>query len=158
MEDDEYEIIPTSPLRRLEKRISKVESQSSSSEVRRLIEQIIELIKSNQRVIDDVVKSNSELRNEVSKVPGKIDDLLEEMGEFIDILKAGATEETVTEISQDVMDPVVDKMEELVDQNKQNLEMNQSVLDSLETMNKRLKRLQLQFTGGRRYAPQSQRS
>ena len=42
-DEEEYEVIQTSPLRRLEKRINKMEDSSSSSEVRRLIEQIIEL-------------------------------------------------------------------------------------------------------------------
>jgi len=87
MEDDDYEVVPTSPIRRLERRLSKVESSSSGSEVGRLIEQIIELVKSNQRVVDDVIKSDAELRNEISKIPGKIDELLSGMGEFLDLLK-----------------------------------------------------------------------
>ena len=36
--DDEFEVIPTSPMRRLEKRIEKMEGGSYSSEVSRLIE------------------------------------------------------------------------------------------------------------------------
>jgi hypothetical protein len=75
-EDDDYEVVPTSPIRRLERRLSKVEATSTTSEAGRLIEQIIELIKGNQRVIDDVIKADAELRNEISKIPGKIDELL----------------------------------------------------------------------------------
>ncbi len=147
MEDEEYEIIPASPLRRLEKRIERIESSSSSSEIRNLIEQIIELIKTNQRVIDDIIKSDAELRNEISKVPNKIDKLIDTMNEFMELLKAGAAEETVDEISKDVMKPVVEKLDELVKQNKTNLEITQSLLESMETLDKRIKRLSLEMAG-----------
>ncbi|MEM5812608.1 MAG: hypothetical protein QW286_02715 [Candidatus Aenigmatarchaeota archaeon] len=148
--DDEYEVIPTSPLRRLEKRISQVESSTASSEIQRLIEQIIELIKSNQRIIDDVIKADAELRDEISKVPGKIDELLSSMHEFMEILKTSATEETVTDISKDVMQPLVNKMTELIEQNKKNLEVGQATLTSLGIIDKRLKRIYLQFANAYR--------
>ena len=143
--DEEYEIIPTSPLRRLEKRLSKLEASTPSSEIQRLIEQIIELIKSNQRVIDDVIKADSELRNEISKIPGKIDQLLSSMNEFLEMLKTSTTEETVSDISKDIMEPLVKKMSELVEQNKKNLEINQAALTSLGIIDKRMKRIYLQF-------------
>ena len=141
---EEYEVIPTSPIRKLEKRLSRVETTTSSSEIRRLVEQIVELIKSNQRIIDDIIKSDFELRNEVSKIPGKIDELLSSMSEFMELLKTSATEETVSEISKDVMDPLVKKMSELVDQNKKSLEVGQASLASLGVIDKRLKRIYMQ--------------
>jgi len=148
MAEEEYEIIPTSPLKRLEKRISKVESSTSSSQIQNLIEQIIELIKSNQRVIDDVIKADSELRNEISKIPGRIDNLIVNMNEFIELLKASATEETVAGMSKEAMEPLVEKMDELVNQNKKAVETNQAVLSSLGMIDNRLKRLYLQSSTG----------
>jgi len=147
MEDEEYEIIPSSPLKKLESRIQRIESTSSSSEVRNLIEQIIELIKTNQRVIDDVIKSNSDLRNEISKLPIKIDRLLDSMSEFMGLLKASASEETVSEISKDVMSPVVDKLDALLKQNKAATETNQAIIANMDAMDKRLKRLSLEMAG-----------
>jgi hypothetical protein len=144
MSDEEYEIIPTSPIRRLEKRIERIESTGPSAESSRLIEQIIELIKSNQRVIDDIVKSNFELRSEMAKVPGKIDQLLTGLNEFMEILKTSAAEETVSEISKDVMSPVVEKISELVDQGKRSTDATQAMLTSLDTIDKRLKRMTAQ--------------
>lgn len=134
--EEEYEVIPTSPLRKLEKRMMKVESTTTSSEVRRLIEQIIELIKGNQRIIDDVVKANAELRTELSAIPGKVDELLASMHEFIDILKVSASEESPKESSE----PVLKKLAELVDLEKRNHEVSQATLTSMETIDKRLKR------------------
>ena len=149
--DDEYEIIPTSPLRRLEKRINQVERTSTTSESQRLIEQIIELIKSNQRIIDDIVKADAELRDEISRVPGKIDELLSSMHEFMEILKTSATEETVSDISKDVMQPLVTKMTEMVEQNKKSVEVGQATLTSLGIIDKRLKRIYLQFANTNTY-------
>jgi len=146
-EDDDYEVVPTSPIRRLERRLSKIETSSSSSEVGRLIEQIIELVKSNQRIVDDVIKADAELRNEISKIPGKVDELLSGMSEFLELLKMSATENTVSDISKDVMEPLVKKMGELVDESKRTNELSQASLTSLGMIDKRLKRLYLQSTG-----------
>jgi mevalonate kinase len=148
--DDDYEIIPTSPLRRLEKRINQVERTSTTSETQRLVEQIIDLIKSNQRIIDDVIKADADLRDEISRIPGKIDELLSSMHEFMEILKTSATEETVTDISKDVMQPLVGKMTEMIDQNKKNMEVSQATLTSLGIIDKRLKRIYLQFANAYR--------
>jgi mevalonate kinase len=139
--EEEYEVIPTSPMRRLEKRIEKVEGGSYSSEIRRLVEQVVELIKSNQRIIDDSIKANNDLIAEVSRLPKKIEDLILEMREFIKLLKISAEEEEVSQVSKEVMSPLVDKLTELIDQNKKNFETNQAVLTTLGIIEKRLKRL-----------------
>ncbi len=144
-DEEEYEIIPTSPLRRLEKRISGLETSSQTSETSRLIEQIIELIKSNQRIIDEVIKSDAELRNEVSKLPGRIDELVSKIGEFIDMLKASAPSEAAGAGGD--MKEIAEKMEEFIEQNRQNMETNQAILTSLDTIDKRLKRIYLQSAG-----------
>lgn len=159
MDDEEYEVIPTSPIRRLEKRLSRIETTSTGAESSRLIEQIIELIKSNQRVIDDIIKSDAELRNEISKVPVKIDSLVDKMDEFLELLKASATEETVNEASQEMIKPLTRHMKDMVEQAKKNMEIQQASLVSLETIDKRLKRLYLQQPATqaatqRRYQPQ----
>lgn len=138
--DDEFEIIPTSPIRRLEKRVEKVEGGSYSSEVSRLVEQVLDLIKSNQKIIDNSIKANNDLISEVSKLPKKIDDLILEMREFMKLLKISAEEEEVSNVSKEVMSPLVDKMSELLDQNKRNSETNQAVLATLGIIEKRLKR------------------
>ena len=118
MDVDEYEIIPTSPIRKIERRIEQMESTSSASEVRRLIDQIIELVKSNQVIINEVIKADNELRTELSKIPSKIDSLLSGMNEFMELLKATSAEETASDVGHEMMDPLVKKMRELVEHNK----------------------------------------
>jgi len=142
-QEEEYEIIPTSPIRRLERRMEKMETGSSGSEVRRLIDQIVELIKSNQRVIDDLVKSNFELRNEMSRIPGKIDQLLTSMNSFMDLLKSSATEEAGGDVSS--LSSAINK---LVEQNKRSSDIAQATLTSMENIDKRLKRIYTQQAMG----------
>jgi cell division septum initiation protein DivIVA len=146
MSGEEYEVIPTSPIRRLEKRLDKVEDTSSTSQVQKLMEQVIELIKSNQRIIDDVVKANAELREELAKVPGKIDKLMVTLNDFMTILKEASAEESGSaSIGPEVMKPVTDKLGEMLEQNKKSLEADQTMLTSLETIDKRLKRIYMGF-------------
>ncbi len=137
----DYEMIPASPIRKLEQRLVKLESISSSSEVQKLIDQIIELIKSNQRIINDVIKSDSELRSEISGLPVSIGNLIAKMDEFLGILKTTAGDDE--DLSQQAMAPLVDKINELVDQNKKTLETNQAVLANLTSIDNRLKRMYL---------------
>ncbi|RLJ07647.1 MAG: hypothetical protein DRP12_01845 [Candidatus Aenigmatarchaeota archaeon] len=151
VEEEEYEIIPASPIRRLEHRIRKLEEASASAEIQRLIEQIIELIKSNQRVIDDVIKANSELVAELSAIPKKIDELTGIFKEFMEILKKSAQEEMVAGLGTKAMEPVIKKLEELLDQNKKSLEAQQAMLTALDTLDKRIKRLYSYY-----YQPQQQ--
>ena len=142
--DEDYEIIPTSPIRKLEQRLGRLENSSATSEVNRLIEQIVELIKSNQRIINDVIKSDSELRSEISRMPAMVEALTSKMEEFLEILRASATEEAMDGGSPGVsMEPLVDKIDELVKQNKKVEETNQAVLANLTSIDNRLKRLYL---------------
>ena len=145
MSTEDYEVIPTSPVRRLEKRMEKMEDTSSTSQVQKLMEQVIELIKSNQRIIDDVVKANAELRDELSKVPGKIDKLLDTMNEFMDLLRLASEEEDRGGIGPEAFKPMVDKMTEMVEQNKKSLEANHTMVAAMETIDKRMKRLYMGF-------------
>ncbi len=78
-EMDEYELIPLGPIRRLEKRVERVESTSSSG----LTKDIMEIVKTNQEVVNEIVKINSELiarvnslAESVSFLTHKIDDLM----------------------------------------------------------------------------------
>jgi DNA repair exonuclease SbcCD ATPase subunit len=140
-------VIPTSPIRRLEKRLEKMEDVSSTSQVQKLMEQVIELVKSNQRIIDDVIKANAELRDELSKIPVKVDKMLDTMQEFMELLREASEEEgRASTLGPEAMKPLVDKLTEMVNQNKQSLEANQTMLTAMETIDKRLKRLYMGFT------------
>jgi hypothetical protein len=88
------------------------------------------------------------LRDELAKVPGKIDTLMGTLNDFMNILKEASEEESAgAAIGPEVMKPVADKLGEMIEQNKKQLEANQTMLTALETIDKRLKRIYMGFAG-----------
>ncbi len=140
----EFELIPLHPLRRLEKRIEKIESFSPTIDVREFLKELLDIIKMNQGLVDELVKVNSALRIELSRLPAKLDELVSKLGELLSIIKAAATEETTP--PSESSKPFVEKIEKLVEANKKIVESNESVLSALEEIEKRLRKPVLRHT------------
>jgi len=133
---DEYELIPMSPIRRLEKRIDKIESTTGSQE---LIREIVDIVRMNQQMVDELAKSNDALRIELTKLPAKIDELVASMKEIISFIKSSGEEETVG-ITKEAMKPLVEKFDEMINTNKTMSEKSDSMLELLDDISKKLKR------------------
>ena len=146
---EEYEIIPMSPIRRLEKRIDKVESTTGSHE---LMREIIDIVRMNQAMVDQLAKSNDALRIELSKLPAKIDELVDSMREIISFIKSSGQEETVG-ITKEAMKPLVGKFDEMINTNKAISEKSDSMLDLLDDISKKLKKPALKPLPRRRLLP-----
>ena len=146
---DEYEIIPMSPIRRLEKRIDKIESTTGSQEI---IREIIDIVRMNQAMVDQLAKSNDALRIELAKLPAKIDELVASMKEIISFIKSSGEEETVG-ITKEAMKPLVGKFDEMIKTNKAMSEKSDSMLELLDDISKKLKRPTLRRLPGRRLLP-----
>lgn len=71
-DNDEYELIPLTHLRRLEKRLEGIEGngRGGSSDSMFLLTEMIEIVKATERMAQDVAKSNRELRDEIAKMNG----------------------------------------------------------------------------------------
>ena len=133
-----YEVIPITPIRRLEKRMESMESAGTIPQLQSLISQIIELIRGNQRIVEEIVRANSELRNELSKMPPKIDELTGGMREFINMIKA-AGESEMTAPSPETMRPMNESLSRLIEQNQKMVEGNQSILDALDKLGNKVR-------------------
>ena len=92
-DEETYEIIPVTPLRRLEERIKRLEASTTLPQLQNLINQIIDLIKTNQRLVDDVMRANHELREELARIPEKIDKLTSSINELLELIKSASEEE-----------------------------------------------------------------
>jgi DNA-directed RNA polymerase sigma subunit (sigma70/sigma32) len=136
MPDESYEIIPVTPLKRLEKRMERIEGAGTVPQLQSLINQIIELIRSNQKIVNDVIQANSELRNEMSKLPSKIDEMTTSMKSFISLIEAAGKEEFSTP-GPEIMKPVTEQLSKMVEQNQKILESNQAMLDKLDNLARR---------------------
>jgi hypothetical protein len=137
-EENEYELIPMSPVRRLEQRLDRLES-SSPIDSKNIFADIIDIVRMNQQLVDELAKSSDALRIELSKLPGKLDDLITNLKDLISFIKASGEEESVG-INQETMKPVVDKMDEMVKTNKTISEKNDAMLELLDEISKKLKR------------------
>ena len=142
-EDVSYEIIPVTPIKKLEERIEKIESAGTMPQLQNLINQIIELIRNNQKIVNDVIQANADLRNEFSKLPSKIDELIDTMNNFLSLVEAAGREEITApqpqQPSPDMFKPMVEELKKISDQNQRVIESNQIVLEELDKMNKRIK-------------------
>lgn len=136
--ESEYELIPMSPLRRLEKRLDRLES-SADVDSRGIFKEVIDIVRMNQQIVDELAKSNDALRVEISKLPGRLDDLITDLKEIITFIKSSGETEAVG-VTQEAMKPVVDKLDEMVKTNKVVLEKNDSMLELLDEISKKIRR------------------
>ncbi len=136
---ESYEIIPVTPLKKLEKRVEQVENSGTMPQLQSLINQIIELIRSNQKIVNDVIQANTELRNEMSRLPPKIDELTSMLKSFISLVEAAGKEETSASEGGDTIKPLTEYMQKMVDQNQKILETNQSMIEQMENMGRKMK-------------------
>lgn len=138
MDKDEYELMPISPIRRLEKRLERLET-TSTGDVGDVFRHIVDIMKMNQQLVDELAKSNDAMRIELSRLPGKLDELITNLKELLLFVRSSGEEEVVG-VTQEAMKPVVDKLDELVKANKVITERNDSMLELLDTISKRLRR------------------
>lgn len=123
IQSDDYEVVPVGPIRRLEERIRKMERGKEGFVYESFVREILELIQSNQKLVDEIVKANDSLRDELAKIPGKIDELLQTWREFINILKeVGGAEANSASMNE--------QFNKLIEQNRE-------MLDSMKSMKSR---------------------
>lgn len=138
MTEEDFELIPVSPLRRLEKRIEKLET-FSGDDPKSIMKDVIEIIRMNQQIVDELARSNDALRIELSKLPARIEELTSQMKELIMFIKS-AGEEEITTVNQESMKPLIEKLDELVKTNKTIGEKNEAMLSLLDEIGKRVKK------------------
>lgn len=145
---DDYEVIPMGPVRKLENRIKKLEKQqvtgggSSSSE---LVSDVMDIMKSNQKIVNDMVESTSKLHNSVETLIDKMDNVSDQMSGFMELLKDASEtsleEDVSSNIKQSIVDPISEGMQDLQETNEQMLQGLGKIDKSLEQLDKRMKRL-----------------
>ncbi|MCK4967485.1 MAG: hypothetical protein KAS12_00395 [Candidatus Aenigmarchaeota archaeon] len=140
--NEDYEVVPLTPLRRLEKRIEMMETTKSTQNLERFVDKILDMTEMNQKIVDEMVKSNQSLREDVGVLIGKMDSLNDNMNEFVSLIKSAGehdTEATSKAAVTDAITPVVDKMAEIM---KNSQDGNDALAETLENIDKRLKRMQ----------------
>ena len=142
-ENDDYEVVPLTPIRRLEKRLSTVESSRSLGNLERLMDKIIDMVELNQRIVDEMIKANTGLRDSVGVLVNKMDSLNDKITNFVNIVAEAGKEETEESESIVAMKGMVEPLiKNIVETNDKLIKSNEIMTTSLSTIDKRLKRLQ----------------
>ncbi len=134
-DNETYEVVPLTPLRRLEERIKRIEMSTTLPQLQNLINQIIDLIRTNQKLVDDVLRANQELREELARIPDKIDGLTKSLNELIDMIKAAASSEEES-ITTNIQLP---ELREMVEMQKEILKTNKHMLEAIEELTQKIK-------------------
>ncbi|MCD6483174.1 MAG: hypothetical protein J7K83_02805 [Candidatus Aenigmarchaeota archaeon] len=132
---DEYEVVPVNPVRRLEKRIEKLESLLAKETGKEFVKEIVDIIKMNQLIVDELVRSNESLKMEISKLPGRLDTLISQINELLSYVKASITEEV---FSPESLRPFVNKMEKIAEGIKELTEVNKMLMENMSKLEKKL--------------------
>jgi DNA repair exonuclease SbcCD ATPase subunit len=134
--EEEYELVPLSPLRRLEKRLEKLES-SIGIDTKEFYKELVNIIRINQQVVSELVKANDLLRMEISRLPPKLDDLISKLDELLTFIKASSVEEVAPPAQYA---PLAQKIDQLIEANKLISQTIENILSSLEDLERRIKR------------------
>jgi regulator of replication initiation timing len=137
--DQEFELIPISPLRRLERRIDEVEKKSQHFDSKEFYKELVDIIRMNQQIVDEMAKSNDALRIELSKLPSRIEQTLARLDELVSFIKASGGEGGEAAVGVD-MQPMLEKLTQIAETNSKILETNQALLSSMEDVQRKLKR------------------
>jgi uncharacterized phage infection (PIP) family protein YhgE len=141
--EEDYEVVPVGPMRKLERRMDELEqtSQKSDSDPE-LIRDVLDIMKSNQKVVNDMTESTHELKNEVEDLTHKMDEVVDNMNSFMDLLKEASEMDMEGEVVSDmegrIAKTVNSQMEEIGSHIQQS---NQEVADTIESMNQNLSNL-----------------
>lgn len=148
MGDDDYEVVPLGPIRKLERRVEDLQEQqeqaqqsAGSSANEELVRDILDIMKSNQKIVNDMTESTHELRNSVEDLTNKMDSVIDNMNSFMDLLNEASEMDMEGEIAGDlekrVADAVGDKMDDMVTEVSKS---NQMIADNLEDLNSQMRK------------------
>lgn len=137
---EEYEMIPLTPLRRLEKRLEAIEQQKTAAGLERFIDKVIDMVELNQKIVEEVVRANQGLREDVAVLVGKMDELYMRLGDFIDIIKAAGEEEGEEAMSAKIIEESVKPLVSRIEAMGKVIQEGQATMqESLTSMERRLR-------------------
>lgn len=88
--DEEYELVPLSPVRRIEKRVERIERAGVPTEA---IRELVDVVRANQQVVEEVVKLNSEMVRRVSDLTSNISELSTRVNDLISRMQLSSVPE-----------------------------------------------------------------
>lgn len=139
-EDEDFEMVPLTPIRRLEKRLESIETTKTANGLEKFIDKVMDMVELNQKIIEDIVRSNQSMKEDMGILIGKLDTLQSKITGFIDVIQNAAESDVVeaaAESTGETIKPLIQKLEDIG--NRSN-ETNAHILQSLENIEKVLRK------------------
>jgi hypothetical protein len=141
--DEYYELSPVSPIKKLKKEIEELkknlEKNQASFQYNEIMKEVMEAIKINQRITEEIIKSNASLQTKISEMIIVMNRLIEEINIMSDSFKKAAEAlvvESKTEKTEEMLNKVLENLVKLLNQ-------NQTIIDSLTKLEKQMLQRQL---------------
>lgn len=126
---EEYEVVPVTPLRKIEQRLEKIEQGSPGYNA--VLKDLAEMIKENQRTVDDLIKTNSGLIANMGELSEHLGGLTRKFDEFMESIEIAETSEEPEEWTK------------IKEGNKKLEEMNQDLIDKINKLERKMKLVEL---------------
>jgi hypothetical protein len=139
-ENEDYEVVPIGPIRKLERRLDEVQQQAEESQgsgnYDELVSDVIDIMKSNQKIVNDMTESTHELKNSVEDLTHKMDETIDNMNAFMDLLNEASEmdmeDELVGDMEGRIADAIGSKMQQMSSEMQQS---NEQVVEKLSELN-----------------------
>jgi len=138
--ESEYELVPLTPIRRLEKEIAELKKARGPDTTGFLINEIVDILKMNQKIVDDMTRLHGELMSKLSRTADKIDKLVNSIEKLVEILGEATEAELATEAGgapaggRAMSSSAEEKMDKIIEQNA-------ALINSLKVLSNSLSKL-----------------
>jgi len=134
---DDFEVVPIGPIRKLERRMDKLqeEAQKGGGSNQELVRDIMDIMKSNQRIVNEMTESTHELKNSVQDLTHKMDEVVDNMNAFMEMLKEASEVDMEGEVMGDMQSRIADAIgNQMQDVATEITRSNKELIEKLENM------------------------
>lgn len=147
--DEDYEVVPVGPIRKLERRIDEMEEKSqqkSSSTNDELVRDVLDIMKSNQKIVNDMTESTHELKNSVEDLTHKMDSVIDNLNSFMDLLEEASEMDIEDQVVSDIQGNITESVESQLQNFTEELSTsNKELVNQLNEINENLERNYAEF-------------
>lgn len=143
--DEDYEVVPVGPIRKLERRIDEIQEEAqnaqNSGQHDELVRDVLDIMKSNQKIVNDMTESTHELKNSVEDLTHKMDEVVDNMNNFMDLLNEASEMDMEGEVVGNIEGRLADAIGNKLDDVSADIQQsNQEVVNHLEQMNESIRK------------------
>lgn len=113
-QSDEFEMVPVAPIRRLERELKQMKEQISGGDSHLAI-QIVEILRMNQALVDQLATKQGELIAKVSETNSALQKLASSLDNLVSLLGAGAEEDMEDEAREGAT--AKERLDKIIEQN-----------------------------------------